>query len=637
MMENCRTYIERLISDDPSEVREMCFRIGEDGCIEGIPHLVELLKHEDIGVQEAAELSLRKLGGERAVESLIPLLWEERPCIRNVVIDILRDIGSQGVDLLLDLLYEEDPDIRIFVVDILGHTGNVMVARALCEILLNDPDPNVKAQAAISLGMLGFLESVPCLEKALEDEEWVKFSAIDALKKIGSESSAEILINYLGKGSDLIDSAIIDALAQMGKVRIVPILINKLDTENVPLRNKVIQALVNLLGERTLEILDRGQRDKFKHYFFEALSDEDRDVQLAALRGLSYVKGEDAANAIFEYALTLDPENDEELLEEVENILKEIGVSDGLIEGARSKDEYRARLAIKILCQMEDDRAYEELTKIFWEQDRDFQREIALELSQKNHPLLKDFFLKVLKEHKDGKVIKCGLRFLGEKMKCEDAESEIIKFLDHPYDDVKEVALQAAISIGTESVKQEFMRMKKDEDPIKRFMAIYGFGSLGDKRFLADIKEAFCDEVEDVRKVAVEAYAQCADSDEEVLEVLSPMLEDGSRDVRLAVLDVLSHVKLRDKVRDLIIPLLKDKDDWVRIRAVEILGNIKEGVEPSILRPLLNSKNNLLRIKTLEALDNIGGEQVTRIFIDLLKTERDPEVQNTIERMLSKK
>ncbi len=54
----------------------------------------------------------------------------------------------------------------------------------------------------------------------------------------------------------------------MGKVRIVPILINKLDTENVPLRNKVIQALVNLLGERTLEILDRGQRDKFKHYFF---------------------------------------------------------------------------------------------------------------------------------------------------------------------------------------------------------------------------------------------------------------------------------------------------------------------------------------------------------------------------------
>ncbi len=277
------------------------------------------------------------------------------------------------------------------------------------------------------------------------------------------------------------------------------------------------------------------------------------------------------------------------------------------------------------------------LQKFFWEQDRDFQREIALELSQKNHPLLKDFFLKVLKEHKDGKVIKCGLRFLGEKMKCEDAESEIIKFLDHPYDDVKEVALQAAISIGTESVKQEFMRMKKDEDPIKRFMAIYGFGSLGDKRFLADIKEAFCDEVEDVRKVAVEAYAQCADSDEEVLEVLSPMLEDGSRDVRLAVLDVLSHVKLRDKVRDLIIPLLKDKDDWVRIRAVEILGNIKEGVEPSILRPLLNSKNNLLRIKTLEALDNIGGEQVTRIFIDLLKTERDPEVQNTIERMLSKK
>jgi len=637
MREHCKNYIERLSSDDPSIIREMCFRLGEDGCVEGIPYLVDLLKHEDIGVQEAAELSIRKLGGEEAVEALIPLLWEDRPDIRNVAVDILRDIGSQGLDLLLDLLYEKDPDIRIFVVDILGHTKSVLAARALCEILLNDTDPNVRAQAAVSLGELGFLESVSCLEKALEDEEWVKFSAIEALKKIGSDSSAEILINYLGKGSDLIDAAIIDALAEMGKVRIVPILINKLNTDNLPLRNKVIQGLVNLLGHRTLELLDDDQRERFKHYLLEALLDEDRDVQQAALKGLSFIKGEDAANAIFEYGLTLDEEKDAELLEEVETILKELGVSKALIKGAYCKDEKRVRFAIRLLCQMDDESAYKTLTQVFWKLDRDYQREIAVALSEKEHPILKDFFLRILKEHEDGKVIKCALKFFGEKYQSKEVEKEVIKFLDHKFDDVKEVALETAIAIGSESIKQEFMNMAHNEDPTKRFMAIYAFGCLGDKRFLPLIKDAFKDDVEDVRKIAVEAYAQCAETDDEIIESISPMLRDKSRDVRLAVLDVLSEVKLKDKVKDLVIPMLKDRDDWVRIRAVEILGKIKDGVDPSLLEPLLQSENNLLKIKTLEALDNIGGKQVTKMFVDLLKREQDPEVQHTIERMLSKK
>ncbi len=637
MRENCKTYIEKLSSEDPSIIREMCFRIGEDGCVEGIPYLVDLLKHTDIGVQEAAELSIRKLGGEEAVEALIPFLWEDRPDIRNVAVDILRDIGSQGLDLLLDLLYEKESDIRIFVVDILGHTNSVLAARALCEILLNDPDPNVRSQAAVSLGELGFLESVSCLEKALEDEEWVKFSAIEALKKIGSESSAEILIKQLGKGSDLIDSAIIDALSEMGKARIIPILIKKLNTDNLPLRNKVIQALVNLLGPRTLELLDDDQKEKFKHYLLEALSDEDREVQRAALKGLSYIKGEDAANAIFEYGLSLDEEMDGELLEEVESILKGLGCARALIEGTYSNNEKEQEFAIKILCQIDDEKAYETLTRVFWELDRDFQREIALALSQKKHPILKDFFLKVLKEHEDGKVIKCALKFFGEKFQSEEIEKEVIKFLDHQFDDVKEVALETAIAIGSESIKQGFMNIAQDEDPIKRFMAIYAFGCWGEKRFLPLIKKAFKDDVEDVRKIAVEAYAQCAETDEEIIESISQMLRDESRDVRLAALDVLSEVKLKDKVKDLVIPMLQDKDEWVRIRAVEILGNIKEGIDPCLLEPLLQSENNLLKIKTLEALDNIGGKQVTKIFVDLLKREQDPEVQDTLERMLSKK
>jgi HEAT repeat protein len=88
-MGNCKKIIEHLNSEDPQEIREACFRIGEEECRDGIPYLVELLKSNNVGIQEAAELSLRKLGGEESVEALISLLWEEDVAVRNVAIDIL--------------------------------------------------------------------------------------------------------------------------------------------------------------------------------------------------------------------------------------------------------------------------------------------------------------------------------------------------------------------------------------------------------------------------------------------------------------------------------------------------------------------------------------------------------------------
>ena len=636
-MGNCKKIIEHLNSEDPQEIREACFRIGEEECRDGIPYLVELLKSNNVGIQEAAELALRKLGGEESVEALISLLWEEDVAVRNVAIDILRDIGDQGLYILINLLEEDDSDIRIFVVDILGYTNNLMVVKPLCEILSRDPNPNVKSQAAISLGRLGCLEAVSCLEQALNDEDWVKFSAIEALKKIGSESSAEILINYLGKASDLIDSAIIDALGEMGKVRVVPVLLNKLDTDNIPLRNKVIQALMNLLGKRILEILNKSQKERFEVYLLEALSDEDRDVQLAALRGLSYIKGERAAKAILEYAMSLDEEKDEELIEQVKEVLKEFRVNQTILEAARSEDENKSLFTIKLLCEMDDEEAFDVLCEVFWEKDRDIQREIAFSLCNKGNVKLKDFFLRILKEHKDTKVIKCALEFLGERIKCHEAESEIIKFLDHPYDDVKEAALNACVALGTNFIKNKFLEMAEDSDPLHRFMAIFAFGSLKDSNFLPYIKRSLEDEIDDIRKVAVESFASCAQTEEEIIKTLIPKLKDPSREVRLAILDVFFQLKNKNKVKDYIIPLLEDEDELVKMKAIELLGEIKEGIDPHVLEPFLYSKNNLLKIKTVEVLDKIGGEKVTKMLLEFLKEEEeDLEVQEAVERVLAK-
>ncbi len=636
-MPRCDFILEKLQSKDPIEVREACFMAGEEDCREAIPPLVGLLKSNNVGIQEAAELSLRKLGGEETIQALVPLLWEEDVSIRNVAVDILRDIGEQGVDILLDLLYEEEPDIRIFAVDILGYIKSIMVVKPLCDILVSDPDPNVRSQAAISLGKVGYMEAVPCLEKALEDEEWVRFAAIEALKRIGSDASAEILINYLGKGSDLIDAAIIDALAEMGKIRLVPSLLNKLDTDNIPLRNKIIQALVTLLGSRTLEVLNEKQRNKFEEYLIEALSDEDREVQIAALRGLSCIKTERVAEAILNFAATLDEEKDEDLLEEIKAILKEFGVTKALLKNLRDNDEKRYLFAIRLLCEMDQKEARDVLMDIFWEKDRDIQREISRALCEKGEEDVKDFFLEVLRKHKDGKVIKNALKFLGEKIKLEESAPELLKFLEHPYDDVKEVALNACISLGSEYIKNRFVEMASSKEPLQRLMAIYALGRLGEERFLPYIQQALEDEEEEIRKVAVESYLLCCRDEDEVIKNIVPRLQDISKEVRVSALDALYQLENKDKVVSFVVGKLEDDDDWVKMRAIEILGEIKEGFDISVLEPILKGNNNLLKIKAIETLDKIESPEATRLLIEFLKEEQNPEVQALVEKILTKK
>ncbi len=636
-MAGCNTITEKLRSSDPIEVREACFLAGEENCTEAIPQLVNLLKSSNVGVQEAAELSLRKLGGEVTIQALVPLLWEDDVSIRNVAVDILRDIGEQGIDILLDLLYESDPDIRIFAVDILGNIKSIMVVKPLCDILSSDPDPNVRSQAAISLGKIGYLEAVPCLENALGDEEWVRFAAIEALKRLGSEASAEVLINHLGKGSDLIDAAIIDALAEMGKVRMVPSLLNKLETDNIPLRNKIIQALVTLMGSRTLELLSEGQRNRFEDYLIEALSDEDRDVQVAALKGLSCIKNDRAARAILDFAAELDEEKDEELLEEIRDILKGFGVTPSLLQDLNSGEEKRKLFAIRLLCEMDTPEAREVLVDIFWNVDRDIQREISKALCDKGEEDVRDFFLDVLERHKDGKVIKNALKFLGEKLRFEDAAPRLLRFLDHPYDDVKEVALNACIALGSDYIKERFMEMASSENPLHRLMAIYAFGRFGEKRFLPYIQRALEDEEEDIRKVAVESYILCCEDEDEIIENIVPRLQDISKEVRVSALDALYQLKDKSKIISYVVGKLEDDDDWVKMRAMEILGEIKEGFDIGVLEPILKGNNNLLKIKVVETLDKIESPEATRLLIEFLNEEQDPEVQALVEKILARK
>ena len=139
-MDREQDILRRLASDDSSEVRQAAFEAGDLGLQSAVAPLVEHFANSSVGVQEAAERALRKIRGAATVQAVVPLLRSESVVVRNIAMDVLREVGSDDMATLTKLLHDDDPDIRIFISDILGSTNSAMALAPLCDVLLHDPE-----------------------------------------------------------------------------------------------------------------------------------------------------------------------------------------------------------------------------------------------------------------------------------------------------------------------------------------------------------------------------------------------------------------------------------------------------------------------------------------------------------------
>ncbi|WP_031388196.1 HEAT repeat domain-containing protein [Desulfonatronum thiodismutans] len=636
-MTDCPEIIERFQVKDPEILREAAQDAGDYGCEEAISGLITLLQNPNLGVQEAADLALRQLGGVQAVSGLCPLLRTEDAQVRNLAMDILREVGNQDINTIVALLSDDDVDIRIFASDILGSTRNILAVPHLCQALLHDSEVNVRYQAAVSLGSLGFAEAVQCLNQALSDEEWVQFSVIEALLKIRDESSINALIQAMPQSSDLVASMIVDALGEMGNLKSIPLLLKRLDESPRALRNKIVKAVVQIMGGRTLNLLSALEQANFKDYLLSALEDEDEEIQDAAMSGLASLRVSEAAVPIIKMSAKLDPDFEihQDRLETIADVLAQIGSIEPLRQILQETDSAAIALTVKTLQRLPGADSSLLLMEAFWKHDRDVQRELVDALCIVSGDEAEAFFVDLLDRHNDGHVLKQAMRFLSRKTVREKGKPELAEklftFLDHPYPDVRGVALEACISLGEKSLVDKFHQMFASPAADKRAMAILGLGNLGCDTHLDVIRSALGDESTAVRKAALEASIKLCGLTEEVFEMISQRLQDEDRDVRLTLVALLGDCACSlVNVAPILKSALGDADDWIRIRAIEALGRLRVPDAVKDLAPLLQMNNPLVSIKVIEALGMIGDQAAFQVLLGMLNSD-DPELINAVE------
>ncbi len=626
--------IALLNSESPEEIREGAFAAGAGRHEEAVQLLVKHIQSANIGVQEAAERALRKIGGATVLHAVLPLLRSEDAPVRNIAMELLRNVSESDVPTLCDLLHDEDVDIRIFASDILGSSGSILAVGPLSNALLRDPEVNVRYQAAMSLGSLAFPEAAESLNRALQDEEWVQFSVIEALIKIRAESSINALLKALGHSSDLVASMIVDALGEMGNVKAVPLLIRQLDNAPSPLCNKIVKAVVNILGGSSLALLGSKEAERMRSYLLAAMSDEDAGIQDSAARGLASLGGEDASRAILELASGMNPDKDHERLMSTIELLAKAGPSAAIKGALFSGSDLETGIAVEALSRMDNPEIVPLLKEAFWQRGRDLQRSLIIELAGKAGPGDENFFLDVLGKHQDGSVLKAALLYLGRNGRPEVVGGSLLQLLDHRYDDVKEAALEACVALHDAGLNEHFRGMSTDENPVRRMMAIYALGHYDVDANEDFLSLALSDPDADVRKVAVESMGLKCPLPASRIQKMSPCLYDENRDVRLAAIDVLGTCA-EESMTMCLYQGLKDEDPWIRARCAEKLGERRFERAAQELVELLHDPHELVAIKAVEALSEIGGEVAFRSLLPFVD-HQSPEIQRAVEDALAK-
>ncbi len=615
MAKNVKRLIQKLKDKDPS-VRK---RIIEDlaaGDDTAVYPLLKALSDENVGVQDAAMRSLIAIGGEVTAYMVLPLL-RENTYLRNTALIILTKLGSVSVPFLYPLLKDKDDDVRKFAIDLLADIGEG-IAPAFIVPMLKDSNSNVRAAAARALGLLGYRQAVPELVDALNDEEWVCFSVLEALGELKDDSAVEKIAALLALPSEVVRHEAIETLGKLGSDKAADKLAAYLRHAPEDERNTVIKSL--------FKIGITPDMSNISEYLMTMLKDgewEDREV---ALKGIVALNCREAVDLMVDIAGALDPSlpDSEERIEMLKTTIKALDPEMVLLRLIESPGlKCRGILFVMgILGEIKSTRAVPILIRFLGDAKRDLRRASTLALGNIGASESIDALLETAQRDADGHVRRLAIEALG-KMQSKQAYGPLMKLIGiETYYDVLENIVESLNQIDAErflsgvadyssqvreiiskTVSDENILCKLTEDPEKKvkIAAINSLGRMATEEATSRLSAFLGDSDADVRKAAVVGLgeARCCHPG------LFRVLQDNDPWVRFYAIKTIAFSCDRDTAIVRISPLLLDEFIPVVMSAIDAIVELGGREAYEALSPYFDHQNKDVQEKIREALNSL--------------------------------
>lgn len=221
-----------LSSNHELEVREEALSaLKELVAPDDLLKLLDAIQVDDENMQLNVLILLRKIHDAQALPYVLPFFESKNPELREASVVTLRYLNQVvRCEPALALAKDTNNDVRRSAILTLGYLSDEPVVSMLCDAIANDPDWQVRRNAAQSLDLHATSAATPALTKALEDDHWQvrKFTA-RALQKVANNETIPSLIKALSdEYSDVRRDAAI-ALGNLGNPDVLPALQQTLD------------------------------------------------------------------------------------------------------------------------------------------------------------------------------------------------------------------------------------------------------------------------------------------------------------------------------------------------------------------------------------------------------------------------
>jgi HEAT repeat protein len=252
---------------------------------------------------------------------------------RFSIVQELIELAQDNVDLIFDAVYkialrDDEAAVRAAALRGLYEYEGRDIIPTLIDVLLTDPDPDVRREGAIALGRfalaceLGQYSSdetqrirEALIESAedLEEDERVRARSIEALGALSGEDTDNLIESIYDEDSLWLKVGAVDAMGRSANAIWLPVLLREAENRAPEMRHAAAFALGEIGEEQAVPRLRRM-----------AVEDPDREVQMAAVHAMGEIGGANAKVALQGVLY----EGDEALEEAVQEALSEIAFNE---------------------------------------------------------------------------------------------------------------------------------------------------------------------------------------------------------------------------------------------------------------------------------------------------------------------
>lgn len=592
---------------------------GEEGITkQTLDTLVNTLKMGDSFERGKAIEVLIERPSKGAVDRLIPLLEDKDTNIRMAAWEVLKRIGNHHMDAILSLLEHPNEDVRVYACEIVGALKHKDTLPHLID-RLKDESPNVRNIACICLEEFKEERAVDALLEVLKegDNEWISFSAIESLGKIGNKKAIEPLLNIFKEKDNEISLAAAEALIAISDDEAIGKMLDCLKGWDKTKRDMYIKVILEGLSERQFQMIKERMGEELFEYLFDAISYEGRK-SLHLINLIAHFKRIETCDIILNTIVEADPDTEEYgHLIEAFACLKEVW-SDHLTDYFERDERYIPHLINA--CKVADVKVDESiLLPLFIASPVDIKREIIEHLPL----LLSGTAINLLREaiyDSDGHVKGDAMLAAGQ-MGMREFEDEISNTARTGYMDVREKALKSLIRLDYKEgkrVSEEFV-IEGSADDKRVYLSAAGLMNAEDNYPL--IRLLLSDEDERIRRRAVDLIGDFL-YDKRYIELIEGLL--SSDDIPHEALKIVKEKGL-SIFKERLIEVFTDKGIglWTRYYALSALAIFEDPQLFNIFMQGLDDESEIIKIACIKALADLDDQRALESIRPFLDSEND--------------